>query len=170
MFAQCQDRGHAGRMAAVAGWWPQGRHGPGRGVDGGQPMASLQLRVVPEHLHVVDPGVGDPGLIEPPQHLVGRQLAEHGVDQALQCRLLGHTLCIRCKAWIGRQTWLLQHRGAKSAPLALGLHTQHHRLPIAGFKGSVWVRIPRHLDSDSSGNWTAIPRQTGQFNRVASGV
>jgi hypothetical protein len=26
------------------------------------------------------------------------------------------------------------------------------------------------LDSDSSGNWTAIPRQTGQFNRVASGV
>jgi hypothetical protein len=50
------------------------------------------------------------------------------------------------------------------------LHTQHHRLPIAGFKGSVWVRIPRHLDSDSSGNWTAIPRQTGQFNRVASGV
>jgi len=32
------------------------------------------------------------------------------------------------------------------------------------------LRIPRHLDSDSSGNWTAIPRQTGQFNRVASGV
>jgi len=32
------------------------------------------------------------------------------------------------------------------------------------------MRIPRHLDSDSSENWTAIPRQTGQFNRVASGV
>jgi hypothetical protein len=32
------------------------------------------------------------------------------------------------------------------------------------------VRIPPHLDSDSSGNWTAIPRLTGQLNRVASGV
>jgi len=36
---------------------------------------------------------------------------------------------------------------------------------------ATWVvRIPRHLDSDSSGNWTAIPRLTGQLNRVASGV
>ena len=39
-----------------------------------------------------------------------------------------------------------------------------------GAGSSAYLRIPRHLDSDSSGNWTAIPRQTGQFNRVASGV
>ena len=32
------------------------------------------------------------------------------------------------------------------------------------------VRIPPHLDSDSSGNWTAISRLTGQLNRVASGM
>ena len=35
---------------------------------------------------------------------------------------------------------------------------------------SAKVRIPPHLDSDSSGNWTAIPRLTGQLNRVASGL
>jgi hypothetical protein len=27
------------------------------------------------------------------------------------------------------------------------------------------LRIPRHLDSDSTGNWTAIPRATGQLSR-----
>jgi hypothetical protein len=48
------------------------------------------------------------------------------------------------------------------------LHAQHHRLPIAGFKGSLGVRIPRHLDSDSSGNWTAIPKTGGQKTEQVS--
>lgn len=31
------------------------------------------------------------------------------------------------------------------------------------------MRIPRHLDSDSSGNWTGIPRVTGQMSRSERG-
>ena len=33
-----------------------------------------------------------------------------------------------------------------------------------------FLRIPRHVDTDSTGNWTAIPRVTGHVNRAASGV
>jgi len=32
------------------------------------------------------------------------------------------------------------------------------------------LRIPRNLDSDSTGNWTRIPRQTGQSERSDAGL
>jgi len=36
--------------------------------------------------------------------------------------------------------------------------------------GYIAVRIPRKLDSDSTANWTRIPRQTGQSERSDAGL
>ena len=72
------------------------------------------------------------------------------------------SLLLDTHAWVW--SFGADHLLSERAPAAITTADVVYLSPIS------FLRIPRHLDSDSSGNWTAIPRQTGQFNRVASGV
>jgi hypothetical protein len=83
--------------------------------------------MVPDALHVIDPGVGDLRVVEPVDHSIEIGRGERFNDQFTQRGAVLEPLEIGAEALIFNQLDLSQDFLAKHLPFLLILHTQHHQ-------------------------------------------
>ena len=64
---------------------------------------SMKLRMFQERFHRIHVGIGDCGILEPPDHLLGGEVGKMPLDQRLQCVAILHALRIAAEARVARK-------------------------------------------------------------------
>lgn len=121
-------------------------------VDLSQPVAGLELRVVPDILHVVDLGIGDAGFFQERGDLVCRMFLEDAGDDRLELVAVFAARCRVLEFRIRGQIFPLQDFRRQYLPLSFVLHTEHH-LPVPAC-----AKWPVGVDARVAGSRTFHPR------------
>ncbi len=137
MLAEGGDGIHPGLGAGESDGRQQRADVADRGRDLAPPVASGEHRMLQKLADCVDPGVGDPGLVEQPNGAGGVQLGEAADEEGVELVPMGHPSCVRAEPLVGSQLGALQKDLAEAGPLGLVLDSHHDGVPVAGGVGTV---------------------------------